>query len=101
MVYWVIFIVIIILFIILWSAKLDVRMRGVKTTGSISDIRTHTYTDQYGVSHTSYSIVYEFRDEEGIRYTGTKKIGSNRFTLGDSVTVMYLPKNPQRNDADL
>ncbi len=102
MIYLVIMLVIIALMIIIFLlSKQDIRMRGVKITGSVLDISSRTWTDQYGVAHINYYIIYEFYDRNGQRWTGEKKVNSHRLAVGDSLTVYYLPNRPQRNDADL
>ena len=95
-----IIIILIIIIIVFLSSKLDVKFRGIKTTGAVIDVRSQTWTDQYGVAHTNYFILYEFYDRKGQRWTGEKKVNSNRISIGDTSTVYYLSKRPQRNIAD-
>ena len=94
----IIIIVVLVILILFFSSNLGLRLRGKKTTGEVTDINSNTWTDQYGVSHTSYSIIYNFRTEDGRVYQGKKSIGSRRLSRGTAVTVYYSPKNPNRSD---
>ena len=95
-------IVVAIIVIFTMVKKFDVRNKGIQTEGQISKISPRTYTDAYGISHTTYYAQYQFTDENGMVYRGEKSLGSARpsRTEGETVTVYYLPEKPERNDAD-
>ena len=95
----IVIIIIVVVLVLFFSSNLDLRFRGKKSTGRVIDSSSRTWTDQYGVSHTSYTTTYDFQAEDGNTYRGTKSTGSRRVSIGTSVTVYYSPKNPNRNDA--
>ena len=96
----IIIIIIIVVIIFFIASKYDIRNRGTRTTGKVINVNSRTRTDQYGVSHTTYYITYEFQDSTGKSWTGEASSGSHR-SIGSTVTVYYLPDRPSRNVVDL
>lgn len=96
-----IIVIIVIIAIAASSSERNIRKKGNQTVGRVANVSSHTYTGAYGSRHTVYSISYEFTDNNGKRWTGQKQRNSTRLSVGDEVTVYYLPDNPARNDADI
>ena len=97
----IIIIIIAVVIIFFIASKYDVKMRGIKTTGKVTNVNSRTRVDQYGVSHTTYYITYTFDDNTGQSWSGEGTSSSSRYSIGSAITVYYLPKRPSRNVADL
>lgn len=94
-----IFIVFIII-LLLFSANSNnyfLRYRGKQARGKVTSLNSTTRIDQYGVSHITYTVTYEFKAEDEKTYSGQQSIGSRRLSLGTPVTVYYSPTNPSQN----
>jgi len=98
----VILVIVIVYLIFYFASGSDIRSRGVKTTGKISELDRQSWTDKYGHSHTTYYIKYQFQDDSGQSWTGKQSIGSAKGArVGQEITVYYLPNRPERNVAEL
>lgn len=84
----------------LFVAQRDWIARGVTAEGEVVAIQTATPTESH--QRTFYTPVVTFRPSEGglRRFTSGMGTASQRYTIGQKVTVRYLPDDPGAVDLD-
>jgi hypothetical protein len=75
---------------------LDLQRNGVKTMGTVVDVRRELSQSAHGSSSYHYVSVIEFTtpDNQSHRFDGTV-VTSRPETIGTKVNVVYDPKNPE------